>query len=357
MNHEFIEKLLTNNNLTTHTYLRELKSIEEFFVNNPEQINEKDNNGRTYLMILCKFARSKGVEDLIQKLLNLNPNLDLNVQDNKGNTALMLASLYCNQLSTDNTIKMLINAGCNLNLQNFYKDSALTLCIGYQEQDTVKILIDAGCDLNTLNLCDSTPLIICCIYSRYVQYKSIDVTIKLLIDAGCDLNIQNKDGDTALMICCKYFKDNINIINMLLDAGCDINVVNTKKDYTALTVLQSFSVIELLLKYMIDYELSDINDKFLKLECSKLYEKFLGDQAVRKHIKKINSLQLIKFIPKRQNDVLWQPTSYKTKMLAYTFEVLNGKPLKEVFDSIDDKIKDYFCLSNYCLEKLIYIEH
>ena len=166
-------------------------------------INFKNNEGWTALMIACRNSNSTSSLETVKVLIEEGS--DLNLQNNYGLTALMLACYNSNKNSSLETVKTLIKAGSDLNLQNKNGFSALMLASRYSNTEsslkTVEALIKAGSDLDLQNKNGWTALMMA---SRYSNNDSSLETVEALINAGSDLDLQNKEGLTAFEL---SFKD------------------------------------------------------------------------------------------------------------------------------------------------------
>ena len=115
---------------------------------------------------------------------------NINAKDKDGKTVLMLA-IRCGE--TD-IAKLLIEKGVNINAKdNKYGDTALMIASLRGDTDIVKLLLDKGADVNmkaTKENCKS-PIFMA------VELANLEM-INTLLNAGADLNLYDKHGSTVL---------------------------------------------------------------------------------------------------------------------------------------------------------------
>lgn len=150
----------------------------------PNNINDKNKEGWTALMLAARNSKVVGIE--IVKLL-LDRGADVNLQNNEKYTALMMAAMNSN---TDSNI------------------------------ETVKLLLDKGADVNLVEFLGWTALMMA---ARSSNKESNIETVKLLLEYGADVNIQDNEGWTALMWASQNSNEesNIETVKLLLDYGSE----------------------------------------------------------------------------------------------------------------------------------------
>jgi ankyrin repeat protein len=121
-------------------------------------------------------------------------------------------------------VDLLIAKQVGLNVQNDFKDTALTLAISKGHLNIANALIRAGADPDLKNDQSNTALIIASLNG----YEDI---VKALIRADATLDLQNEEGRTALMLAALYGKKAI--VETLLNAGAD-PLLEDEHDNTAL---------------------------------------------------------------------------------------------------------------------------
>ena len=99
-----------------------------------EDINVTDSNGRTLLMYSIIYEREKVVEYLLKR----NANVEL--EEKKHFRALHFAA----QSGNYNILLLLLNAGVEVNAQNCYGNNALMLCNYATEISVIELLLSFG---------------------------------------------------------------------------------------------------------------------------------------------------------------------------------------------------------------------
>ena len=94
-------------------------------------VNRKDENGRTALMLAVDQGSTANIEMLIAA------GADPNVQDNDGQTALMRADDV-------ETVMMLLNARADMSIKDKDGRTALALARKHEEEEIVKLLVSRG---------------------------------------------------------------------------------------------------------------------------------------------------------------------------------------------------------------------
>lgn len=147
-------------------------------------------------------AISNGNREIMQLLLWAKA--DVNDRDNDGQTALMMIS----QETTSEIVWDLINAGAKVNLRDNDGDTALIAVAEVDNVEALKVLLDAGAKVNETNNDGKTALIAAARSGRVHN-------VRALILAGAAVNARDKEGKSALM---HALDDNQNAVVRLLKA-------------------------------------------------------------------------------------------------------------------------------------------
>ena len=236
--------------LYTETFI---KCVEEDILSSKENLNVRDTDGYTALMMACVM----GLCEIVEKLISAGADVNLQSMDRKriegkyviegGWTALMLASSSSYNDSKIKILEMLIKAKVNVNTSNYEGQTALMISAmkscydSYKENasEFVKMLIDAGANLDLQDSDGNTALMM--ISERAKITSSLEV-MKILIDAGANLNLTNKKGKTALMLASKSSNgySSLEAVLMLIngDANLDLQDINGE---SALIIASRFS--------------------------------------------------------------------------------------------------------------------
>lgn len=242
---------LCNNHNQDDIVINMIKCLIE---ENPDEINKKNNIGRTALMLAsCNSAYVSS--NLIVELL-LNANAMVNLQDNARQTALMLVASTTNTSSNIETLKLLINANANINICDCNGWTPLMSAVlssnTNSNVETVNTLIKYNADINYANNSGFTALMYA---TAYTGISSNLETVKMLLDYGADVNLKDNIGRTALI----YYL--LNYGNHLIDKSIlEILILKSKisittQDYNNLSAYQYY----LYKKYDV------LDDYFMKL--------------------------------------------------------------------------------------------
>jgi ankyrin repeat protein len=142
----------------------------------------------TILMKCCEYE-----DEVFVNFVNLfiTMRADLNIKDNNGNTALMVAI----ENKNEKIIKMLINSGADLNIQNNEGFTVLMYSLDI-ELDYVKFILKKGSNINLQDNSGNTVLMYCCMYYDIL----LDDIINILLEKGVNLKLKNKKNKTLQMI-------------------------------------------------------------------------------------------------------------------------------------------------------------
>lgn len=133
-----------------------------------------------------EYAVRNGNREIVQALLWAK--VDVNGRDNEGQTVLMLLS----EETTDEIVWDLINAGAKVNLRDKDGDTALISVAEVNNVEALKVLLDAGAKVNGTNNDGETALML-------AASNGLVHNVRALILAGADVNARDKDGKSALM--------------------------------------------------------------------------------------------------------------------------------------------------------------
>jgi ankyrin repeat protein len=277
---EITDKIIFNNHPLE---INEFYKYVENKIQLKEDLNQKDNDGYTLLMIISKYSNDNYLFCLLQKIIKAGVNI--NLQDNEGWTALMFASKYSNDTSSLKTVKELIKAGAYLNLQNNKGWTALMYASRHSNDtsslETVKELIKSGANINLQSINGNTALLIA---SNCVNNSSSIETVKELIKSWSRLNLENNHGNNCLAPLVRY-SNSLELIQDVISRGVSINnltknIKNNHDDYNyngnsllhwcAIGILENTSSYKIL-KYLETFEI----DKKLKNQENKTYKDYL----------------------------------------------------------------------------------
>lgn len=169
-------------------------------------LDEKNNEGATALII----ASARGQYEWVKRLIEKNANLDIG--DANGNTALMFAIIN----KHTNIARALIEKGANINLLTNDGVSAFMRAVDSNNLELVDLLQQKGAEINIKGPLGMTVLI----ESARTGKEAI---VQRLLGARADVNIKDDAGKTALMYAVQYQFPAI--VELLLDQkGININL-------------------------------------------------------------------------------------------------------------------------------------
>ena len=181
--------------------------ITWFENNNDYEVNEKNNDGYTALML----AASNGHKDIVSKLL-AQEGIDVNAKDDHHNTALIFAT----QKGHTEIVYALLAKGADVNAKDDHRNTALIFAAEKGHTDIVHALLEKGADVNAKNALDQTALM----YAA--EQGNTDISLLLLADKDIKVNAKDNTGQTALMFAAS--NGHTEVVKLLLDKGALINI-------------------------------------------------------------------------------------------------------------------------------------
>jgi hypothetical protein len=152
-------------------------------------LNQSDANVRDKLTssTALEHAVQNGNREMVQVLLWAKA--DVNFRDTDGQTVLMLLT----DRVTSELVWDLINAGAKVNARDNDGDTPLIAIAAVNNTDALKVLLDAGAKVNAANNEGETALML-------AASEGIINNVRALIMAGADVNARDKQGKTALRL-------------------------------------------------------------------------------------------------------------------------------------------------------------
>ncbi len=162
--------------------LESLAIFDELLTAQDIQVDVKNNDGATALII----AASRGQYEMVKRLIAKNANLD--ISDTNGTTALMFA--ITNRHT--NVARELIDKGANINLRRNDGVSAFMIAVDFNNLELVDLLLQKGAEINGKGPLGMTALIEAAMTGK-------EAIVQRLLGARADVNSKDNAGMTALM--------------------------------------------------------------------------------------------------------------------------------------------------------------
>ena len=200
-NEAFINAITTDNSIASaiiyeHTKQQTIKDLYEA-IRDPSLINKQNESGKTPLMIAIKYEN----EQLVKKLLAMNPSLD--IKDGEGKTAFD----YAKSCKTE-SITTLMGSFRKPEAKNPVNKSYQNLNYYSIKRSEAKTLVEKkDFDVNMIKIEGKTPLIIFTI-------KGFTEVVNALIEKGADIGAKDDDGKTAAFYAVQNSK--VDVLKLLL---------------------------------------------------------------------------------------------------------------------------------------------
>jgi ankyrin repeat protein len=182
----------------------DMSDIKNIVTKYPSEINEKDNNGNTFLHV----AVHKDNEELVKFLIDRGANV--NIKNNYGETPLQI-SADKNNLEI---ITQLVSHDADVNIQDTSGLTPLDDAIYHGQMETVKYLISNGAEINIKDTTGKTPL-------HYASIRNQVKISKYLIANGAEVNARDGDGKSSLHY--TVIDRNLELYRLLISNGADVN--------------------------------------------------------------------------------------------------------------------------------------
>ena len=183
----------------------DLDHIKAIIRSDPIKINEKNEDGNTFLHI----AVHEGDIDIAQYLVSQGA--DINVKDILDQTPLQIAISEANV----ELAKYLISNGADVDAKNIFSQTTpLHIAVDKGSLEIAKLLVLQGANINAENLEHESPLYIA------VKRSRLEVA-KYLVSQGADLNTRDKRGKYLLHEAASL--GDLDQVKFLISKGVDIN--------------------------------------------------------------------------------------------------------------------------------------
>ena len=183
-------------------------------------INFKNENGYTLLMMACRTNNYKIVEYLLDK--GADPNI-------KTKFSGWFALMYAAECSDTDIINLLLEKGADINLKNDKGWNALCHSIFTSKKANAIFLIKKGSDVNIRTDKEWTPLMLSVRNNKDPDILRFLLSIK---ENAVDINATENKGKTALMFAAgeSHHDSSLENVKILLEHGADINIVDNGRN-------------------------------------------------------------------------------------------------------------------------------
>ncbi|XP_072386705.1 uncharacterized protein Arms isoform X11 [Diabrotica undecimpunctata] len=209
-----------------------LRGLQSFLESRQAQVDDKDENGTTALMV----AAAKGKSTMVRELLTHGA--DTNLEDNDSWTALLCAA---KEGHTD-IVLQLLDHNAAIDHRDIGGWSALMWATYKGRVDTALILVDRGADVNAHGNFHVSSLL-------WASGRGYTDIVECLLQRNAKVNVGDKYGTTALVWASR--KGYTEIVELLLKAGANVDTAGMYS-WTALLVAtygNHVDVVNLLLEH------------------------------------------------------------------------------------------------------------
>lgn len=287
-----------------------------------------------YLIMNVKVIQNG--KDVLRDYI-LNNKDEINKKNDEKWTALMIAVQNNRDFCILEEIKLLIKNGAVINEKNSFGDTALILATTKSknhenlELELIELLLNNGADVNLQNNIGYSALIETI---KNIPTENNLQVIKLLLDKGANVNLETHSGNTALILFAKEM------------------VRNENKNYA-----NTMRVIKILIEYGADlYIQNEIGEIFFNLlEADYLTEIIYFIVPINQH--KLCMQRLIKSLPNHANSIIMLPGSMRTKLIEIRWCMTNNTTNNDLFTKLKPRFekifKEYGVYDNDSLKKVL----
>ncbi|XP_078346987.1 uncharacterized protein LOC144632255 isoform X7 [Oculina patagonica] len=168
-------------------------------------VNSKDSNGNTPLMIAAFCGKMEAVNYLLDK------GADLSLTGQYGRNSLHFASEGGNVT----VIETMLSRGLDVNSKDCYGNTPLMIAAWKRKMEAVNYLLDKGADLSLTGQYGRNSL-------HFASVGGNVTVIETMLSRGLDVNSKDSYGNTPLMIAALSGK--MEAVNYLLDKGADLSL-------------------------------------------------------------------------------------------------------------------------------------
>lgn len=194
-------------------------NVVSALLRNNVDINAKDSNGDTALLL----AAALGYSEIMEALLEAGAaSVDLKTNIRAAEHFFLCAA---DAMRADG-VKCLLKLGVSLDFSNADGQTVLFNAVTTGSPAAAKLLLEAGASLDTRDCRNDTPLVVACLHGN-VEAASI------LIGAGADIRVKNSYGQSVLLQSCR--KSTVGIVELLIASGAMANSDGSRINMPLLT--------------------------------------------------------------------------------------------------------------------------
>ncbi|GAB6020752.1 hypothetical protein CHUAL_003414 [Chamberlinius hualienensis] len=229
---------MTTSNMVTYqslsSYIQEgnLRGLSLCLNSHHSQVDVRDENGQTVLMLACQLGDIMFVRELLRH------GADVSAMDNDNWTPLLNAA----KEGHDEVVAELLECGANVEHKDMGGWTSLAWACYKGKTNAAKLLLEKGADPNVT----SQYHVSCLAWAAGRGHRAI---VRHLLSHGAKVNVGDKYGTTALVWASR--KGFVEIVDELLKAGANVDTAGMYS-WTALLVATRgnyFEVVQLLLDY------------------------------------------------------------------------------------------------------------
>lgn len=214
-----------------------LIDIVNFLIHSGSDVNTRDNDGCSLLMLLSASEKNLFNEEKDESIFEIliKHGADINAQDPHGKTALMYAAEKDNKY----TLKRLLEAGASTNIKDNI-DKGRTV-FSYTKNPLILNILKRHKTAKKNSFYNNTHWFDAAITGDVVL-------IKKYLKKGISIDVTDEDGDTALIIASSY--GYLNVVDLLIKKGANVNFQNDKGRTAVMTASSKgeIATLDLLIK-------------------------------------------------------------------------------------------------------------
>ena len=221
--------------------------IVRYLVGLPEvDVNYQGWKNNTALHNALQTAVDAGLRDVVEVLIDAGA--DIEAKDEQGRSPLLLACV----LGKLDAVKMLVDAGAAVCATDRRGYTCLILAAYYRHTEVVRYLVGLPeVDVHAANNHSRTPLH----HAVTRNYESHPDVVQVLIDAGADIEAKNEKGRSPLLLACQVGQ--LDAVKMLVEAGADVCATDSGR-YTCLILAAYYGHTEIV-RYLVGLPDVDVN--------------------------------------------------------------------------------------------------